>query len=102
MKWRWSGPILHFCIFDLIRKLDDIFKKLKEGSTNAVTAGAYGTTLNNWETSMNNAKDAAKRIDKNEDYNEVDKLVRYASIIGGENDWNKADNNLITQMKQAA
>ena len=83
-------------------KLDDIFKKLKEGSTNAVTAGAYGTTLNNWETSMNNAKDSIKRIDNNKDYNEVDKLVRYASIIGGENDWNKADNNLITQMKQAA
>ncbi|WP_022770408.1 hypothetical protein [Butyrivibrio sp. NC2007] len=86
----------------LENKLDDIFKKLKEGSLNAVTVGAYGTTLNNWETSMNNANDAAKRIDNNENYNDVQKLVRYASIIGGENDWNKADNKLITQLKQAA
>lgn len=51
---------------------------------------------------MNNAKDSIKMIANNKDYNDIQKLVRYASIIGGENDWIKADNVLLTQMKEAA
>ena len=83
------------------KKIDRSVATLIDNNKNSNSTTTYGDRLDAWETSMNLGDSAVENISTNPEYDEVQKLVRYANIIGGENSWNTAKDSILYKLEQA-
>ncbi|MBP5413799.1 MAG: hypothetical protein ILN61_00960, partial [Lachnospiraceae bacterium] len=86
----------------IIAKLEEMQKDNKKDNINSNTVSSYNKTLNNLDEFVDSRMEEIDNTNNNSEYNEVDKLVRNASTIGGEEDWLDGSNPVFDLMRAAA